>query len=186
MNKLELAVALTMFAAFGCQFEDRCGKDDLVYARGLCSARDAGPAPMKDSGPPSEDPDEGGASESPCTGACDLIGRCIADNPMAAGFLAGQLPMLGFAGSDRSGCVSYCDDNRGGDGDTAVLDCMRQAEADAVCDQTNLMGSLPAVTATDACCKGRADSEYCVAVCTALSSNSAAYGLVPNCVGIAL
>jgi len=184
MRILETTLTLTLCTfSFACQFDERCGKDDLVYARGLCSAPppEAG-APM----PPKPAADSGMSNDaavvaSPCEGACELIGRCIAENPMTSEFLADQLPQLGFAGTDRAGCVTYCDANRGGAGDEAVLACFDAAELAAMCGSSTIGDSLPAVQAVDTCCKGRADSEYCVAVCTTLSTNMAAYGFVPNC-----
>lgn len=184
---------LTLFlcaAALGCQYEDRCGKDDLVYDRGLCfpPPAEAGapkPTPTGDAGASDAGSSDGATMPSKCEGACELIGRCIAENPMASGFLADQLTELGFSGSDRSGCVTYCDANSAGAGDEAVLTCLAAAEVDAMCDPAMLAGSLPAVQGVDSCCEGRADSEYCVAVCTALSSNPTAYGLVPSCADIA-
>ncbi len=184
MNKVELGAALTMFAAFGCQFDDRCGKDDLVYARGLCSAPsvDAGPPPPPvDSG--ARDSDSGGAP-SPCLGACELIGRCISENSEAAAFLANELTAIGFVGTDRAGCVTFCDAHSSGKGDQGVLACLDMKQQTALCDQSMLAGSLPGVQGLDTCCMGHADSEYCVAVCTVLSKNAAAYGFVPNCKGI--
>lgn len=182
MKTLELGLLLALCAALGCQFDERCGKDDLEYARGLCSARqvDAGkppPAPVPEAGTSSD----AAAEPSQCEGACELIGRCIAENPMAAGFLADQLTMLGFAGSERAGCVTYCDANSAGAGDAEVLACLAAAEKTAMCDPSGLAGSLPAVNGVNGCCKNHADSEYCVAVCTALSTNPMAYGLVGNC-----
>lgn len=185
MSMLKLGLALALCGASACQFDDRCGDDDLVYARGLCTAPpvDAGPPPPPP--PVAEGGTEAGAAPSQCEGACELIGRCLAENTEAAAFLENQLPMLGFAGAEREGCVSYCDANSGGAGDEAVLACLKTAEASAMCDPSNLGGALPAVSAVDMCCEGRADSEYCVAVCTALSTNQAAYGLVASCKAIA-
>jgi len=176
---------LTVLSAMatGCQFEDRCGKDNLVYARGLCHAppEDAGMGvPASEGGAPSAD-----AALSQCAGACELIGRCIAENPMAGGFLADQLTALGFKGTEREGCVTYCDGHSAGPSDKAVLACLAKEEASAMCDSSMLAGSLPAVEGVDKCCKGHADSEYCVAVCTALSTNETAYGLVTSCPEIA-
>ncbi len=187
MKTLKLGVALALCGVWGCQFKNRCGKDDLVYDRGLCSAR-----PVDAGTPPPPSGNEGGSSDgdagkglSPCDGACELIGRCIGENPMASGFLAGQLTMLGFVGAERSGCVAYCDAHSAGAGDQAVLACLKETEKTAMCDPSMLAGSLPAVQGVDTCCAGRADSEYCVAVCTALFSNETAYGLVPSCADIA-
>jgi len=169
--------------AAACQFDDRCGKDNLVYARGLCHAppAEAGTvAPASEGGAKAAD-----AALSQCTGACELIGRCIAENPMAAGFLADQLTALGFKGTERDGCVTYCDGHSAGASDKTVLACLAKAETSAMCDSTMLAGSLPAVEGVDKCCEGHADSEYCVAVCTALSANDTAYGLVKSCAAIA-
>lgn len=182
--RLACLTVLSSLAA-ACQFEDRCGKDNLVYARGLCHAppADAGAGgPASEGGAPSAD---AGAASSQCEGACELIGRCIAENPMAGGFLADQLTALGFKGTEREGCVTYCDDHSAGGSDKTVLACLAKAEASAMCDSTMLAGSLPAVEGVDKCCEGHADSEYCVAVCTALSTNQTAYDLVKSCAAIA-
>ena len=164
----------------GCQYDDRCGDDDLVYRRGLCFA----PEPDAATPPPASDAGDDAGDDAPCEGTCELFGRCIAENAQASGLLGAQLTMLGFAGTDPSGCVAHCDENRGGPSDDDVLACFAGENERAVCDASMLAGALPAVEAVNTCCQGRAESAYCVALCSVLQTNALAYGMVPSCSGV--
>ncbi len=173
-------ITLLAFAAAGCQFDDPCGKNDLVYRRGLCFPPEPDAAPPPPASDAGADGGDGAAGPLACDVVCDLFGSCLADNPMAAGFLMDQLPMLGFAGSDRTGCVSHCEMNTGGAEDPAVIACLAATD-EGMCDQSNLGGALPAVRAVDACCTNKTGSNYCIEVCTVLKTNPDAYNLVAAC-----
>lgn len=184
--------------SWGCQFKDRCGEDPLVYRRGLCfepapppadAALDAAHDRTNDAAPTTPEGDsaigEDGQAAPSCSGVCNLLGRCIADNDQAAPLLADPLAMLGFAGTTTpEGCLQRCADNRAGPGDWASLPCFARSEATAQCDSATLSGALAAVDAVNACCMGRADSEYCVTLCTALQTSPVAYPMVPGCTSV--
>jgi hypothetical protein len=171
-----LALA-TVTVATACQFDDPCGKDPYEYKRGLCfPIPDAGKdedastdEDQKDSGPE----EEGGATGAAqyCKASCDLIGSCLADGNFGT-FLEPQLAMIGFEGTDRAGCVTFCEGHTAGEGDAEALECMSDAESKAMCTADDFTDS---VTATNECCKGHADSEYCVALCSALRTQEVAY-----------
>jgi hypothetical protein len=179
-----LLVGLLM-ALGGCQFKEKCGDEPYKYKAGLCYPVDAGgdkdaavDEKEQDGGPPEEGGVTGAAQY--CKATCDLTGACLADGPLG-GFLAQQLAMLGFEGTDRTGCVSFCEEHSSGEGDEQALKCVADAESDAMCSDTNYM---PSVDATNVCCKDHADSEYCVEMCKALQTQPLAYGMVPTCAEI--
>jgi hypothetical protein len=177
-----LLLAVVMVVS-GCQFEKRCGEDPYMYKAGLCyPIVDAGSGDKdssteeegdEDAGPD----DEGGTGDAAqyCKATCDLIGACLAESPVG-GLLVDQLAMIGFEGTDRSGCVSYCEDHSSGAGDAEALECFSDAESKAMCTPDEF--SSASVDATNECCKGHADSEYCVELCNALKSQPLAYDMV--------
>jgi hypothetical protein len=119
-----------------------------------------------------------------CQAACQLMADCAFENRTVGTVMKGQLASFGFSGTSCGGCMTRCQQAGTGAANAAVLACFQQKQASAQC-AGGIEGASPFMQAMDACCKNRADSTFCVGVCSQINQNEAASAFFPVCKQIA-
>lgn len=114
-----------------------------------------------------------------CQAACQLMADCVGENRTVGTVMKNQLTSFGFAGTSCGGCLTRCQQSSGAS-NAAALSCMAEAQATAQCGG-GIEGAFPVFGAIEKCCKGRADSSFCVGVCTSINQNEAAAPFFPVC-----
>jgi len=121
-----------------------------------------------------------------CQEACQFMGDCAVENSTVGPVLAPQLTMLGFSGAQNEncgGCVMGCESGASSAANSEVLSCLSTAQASTTCGP-GIEGALPLINAIEACCDERADSSYCMGVCSRLLTSSVAESFFPNCAAL--
>jgi poly(3-hydroxybutyrate) depolymerase len=126
----------------------------------------------------------GASTTAGCQASCQLMADCVAENRTVGTVMKPQLSAFGFNGSSCGGCLSRCQAGGQSLANTQVLACMAQEQATAQCGP-GIEGSFPFMQAVDTCCKGRADSTFCVSLCQQINGNGAASTFFPVCKQIA-
>jgi poly(3-hydroxybutyrate) depolymerase len=123
------------------------------------------------------------SSKEGCKEVCQLMGDCAVENGTVGPVLAQQLEQIGFSGTKNSncgGCTAKCETTATTAADTAALTCFKERQATAECAQ-GINGAYPFIEAVNICCDGRADSKYCVEICTAIKTSSSAAQFFSTC-----
>jgi len=118
-----------------------------------------------------------------CQAACQLLGDCAVENLTVGPILAAELEALGFSGVDNlecGGCMQQCEAWASSDADGQVLSCFDEMAPGATCGP-GIEGAQPLIDILDACCGGRADSNYCSQVCATMKANTVAATFIPTC-----
>lgn len=126
----------------------------------------------------------GASSTAGCQAACQLMADCVAENRTVGTSMKPQLASFGFSGTSCGGCIAKCQQNGGGAVNAGVLACFQQAQSVAQCGG-GIEGAFPMMGAVDKCCKGHADSTFCVGLCSSINQNDAAAAFFPVCQTIA-
>jgi len=122
-----------------------------------------------------------------CQPYCQFIADCAIENATVGSLMDEQAKALGFGGKDNAecgGCVSKCEAVVKTDLDAEILGCMATAPEAQKCG-VGIEGFVPIVDTLNRCCKGRADSEYCVSTCKTLLTNPYASSFFTTCVELA-
>jgi len=126
----------------------------------------------------------GASSTAGCQAACQLMADCVAENRTVGTSMKAQLASFGFSGTSCGGCITKCQQSGPSAANSTVLSCFQQAQSVAQCGG-GIEGSFPLMGAVDNCCKGHADSTFCVGLCTSINQNEAAAAFFPVCQAIA-
>ena len=104
-----------------------------------------------------------------CQESCQLIADCGVENDLVFDALTSALAAIGFTRTTCGGCTDNCELNSAGANDSTVLDCLKTAQAGAVCGQ-GLTGALPLINGVNSCCAGQ-DSQWCDFLCTEIAKS---------------
>jgi predicted esterase len=126
----------------------------------------------------------GASTTDGCSETCQLFGDCLLENATLGPLVVDQLIALGYAGTAEApecgGCIDNCESGTSGAANAAVLGCMKEAQATALCGPGG-EGGLPALDALDTCCAGESGASWCIDTCSTFLENSALAQLLPNC-----